>query len=155
MASGRDQEVIDQVREVLPGVLDDLRSMVRIPSVSSQAAHAGDITAMADQLVGYLKMLGWDDVRIIEAGGKPAVLAHYPAPEGKPTVCLYSHYDVQPTGDLDAWTSDPFVAVERDGRLYGRGTADDKGGLGVHSPGAAHWGETSSPLLVRPLGWTQ
>ncbi|MDK9320217.1 dipeptidase [Propionibacterium freudenreichii] len=132
MASGRDQEVIDQVREVLPGVLDDLRSMVRIPSVSSQAAHAGDITAMADQLVGYLKMLGWDDVRIIEAGGKPAVLAHYPAPEGKPTVCLYSHYDVQPTGDLDAWTSDPFVAVERDGRLYGRGTADDKGGLGVH-----------------------
>ncbi len=126
------QALIDKVRDALPGTLDDLRSMIRIPSVSSQPDHAGDVTAMADMLVGFIKMLGWDDVRVVEAGGKPAVLAHYPAPEGAPTICLYSHYDVQPTGDINAWSSDPLVAVERDGRLYGRGTADDKGGLGVH-----------------------
>ncbi|MFT8395276.1 dipeptidase [Propionibacterium sp.] len=132
MSSDRDQDVIDAVYGVLPTTLDDLRDLVAIPSVSSQAEHAGDVVRVADTLVGLVKLIGWDDVRVIEAGGKPAVLAHWPAPEGKPTVCLYSHYDVQPTGDRDLWSTEPFVAVERDGRLYGRGTADDKGGVAVH-----------------------
>lgn len=128
----RDQDVIDAVHGVLPATLDDLRQLVTIPSVSSQARHAADVARMADTLVGFVKLLGWDDVRLVEAGGKPAVLAHWPAPEGKPTICLYSHYDVQPTGDPELWHTEPFLAVEKAGRLYGRGTADDKGGLGVH-----------------------
>ncbi|WP_091970390.1 dipeptidase [Propionibacterium cyclohexanicum] len=132
MTQDRDQDIIDAVHAALPQTLDDLRDMISIASVSSQAQHGEDVNRMADTLVGLIKLLGWDDVRLIQAGGKPAVLAHWPAPEGKPTVCLYSHYDVQPTGEVALWQTEPFVAVQRGERLYGRGTADDKGGLGLH-----------------------
>ena len=128
----RDTRILEAADAQVRPALDDLAAMVAIPSISSQPQHAGDVTAMADYLVAAIRGLGWTDVRTIEAGGKPAVLAHWPAPEGRPTVCLYSHYDVQPTGDPGAWHTDPFVATERDGRLYGRGTADDKGGLAMH-----------------------
>ncbi len=120
------------VEQVLPGVLDDLRRLVAIPSVSSLTEHDDDVLAAADEVARLLQEVGAPEVRLIEAGGKPAVYAHFPAPAGQPTVLLYSHYDVQPTGPRDQWATDPFVATERDGRLRGRGTADDKGGVAVH-----------------------
>lgn len=128
----RDARVLAAARVQVRPALDELAEMVAIPSISSQPQHAEDVTAMAAHLVDFLTRLGWSQVRTVSAGGRPAVLAHWPAPAGRPTVCLYSHYDVQPPGEAAGWHSDPFTATERDGRLYGRGTADDKGGLAMH-----------------------
>ena len=122
----------DAVDAVLPSVLDDLASLVAIPSVSASPAHAGDVRASAEWIVAQVRALGCDDVRVVAEGGQPAVIARFPGPEGSPTVCLYAHHDVQPTGDLALWTSEPFRVREAGGRLFGRGVADDKAGVLVH-----------------------
>lgn len=122
----------DRVTDVLPSVLTDLKRLIAIPSVSSLQDHHDHVLAAADGVADLLRDLGCPDVRLLDAGGKPAVYGHFPAPDGAPTVLLYAHYDVQPAGDDAAWTSAPFSAMERDGRLYARGSADDKGGIGVH-----------------------
>lgn len=132
-----DADLRARVESVLPATLDSLREHVAIPSVSSLPERDEDVLRSAEWVVAQVKALGCTDVSIVTEGGKPAVIAHFPAPEGQPTVCLYAHHDVQPTGDLSLWTSEPFVATERtdalgEERLYGRGTADDKGGLAVH-----------------------
>ncbi len=116
----------------LPGTLDDLASLVAIPSVSMMPGHAADVDATAAMVAGFARDLGWSDVRVLSAGGKPAVVARYPAPEGRPTVVLYAHHDVQPTGDPAQWTSDPYTVTRRGDRLYGRGVVDNKGGIAVH-----------------------
>lgn len=117
---------------LLPAAVDDLTRLVSIQSISSLPDHADRVQASADEVVRMLTEVGCPDVRIVEEGGKPAVIARFPAPEGKPTVCLYAHHDVQPTGPVDGWTNAPFEAETRNGRLYGRGTADDKGGFIAH-----------------------
>ena len=122
----------DRLRTVLPSVRSDLETLVRIPSVSLLPEHAPDVrrsaTAVADLFAGE----GFDVRQVAIGDAAPAVLARRPAPPGRLTVLLYAHHDVQPAGDEAHWDSPPFVPTQREGRLYGRGAADDKAGIAAH-----------------------
>ena len=120
------------IERVLPSAIADLHKLISIPSISSMPEHDADVAACAEAVAGLFQDLGASEVKFLEGGGKPAVWANFPGPEGTPTVLLYAHYDVQPTGDIEAWTSPAFEPTERDGRLYARGSADDKGGVALH-----------------------
>jgi acetylornithine deacetylase/succinyl-diaminopimelate desuccinylase-like protein len=123
----------NQVQAQFRSVLADLKELVAIESVSADPTRTTEVERSAEHIVQLLADLKCPDVRIIRAkDGAPAVLGRFPAPEGKSTVCLYAHHDVQPEGDPAGWRTPPFVATELNGRLCGRGTADDKGGLAVH-----------------------
>jgi acetylornithine deacetylase/succinyl-diaminopimelate desuccinylase-like protein len=121
-----------RVREILPDVRRDLENLVRIQSVWADPARRDEVHRSADAVAALLRDAGFAEVQIVSEGGAPAVIAHHPAPPGAPTVLLYSHHDVQPEGDARQWDSPPFEPTERDGRLYGRGTADDKAGIATH-----------------------
>ena len=106
---------------------------MRIPSVSADPARHDEVKRSAEMTAELFEKAGLPDVRILSVdGGQPAVVARRPAPEGAPTVLLYAHHDVQPEGRPDEWTSEPFEPTERDGRLFGRGAADDKAGIAAH-----------------------
>jgi cysteinylglycine-S-conjugate dipeptidase len=123
----------DVVRDLLPRVLSDLGDLVAIESVSADRTRASEVERSALAIVGLLVDAGCPDARVVRAnGGAPAVIARFPAPAGMPTVCLYAHHDVQPEGDPAGWATPPFMATEVNGRLYGRGVSDDKGGFAVH-----------------------
>ena len=125
-------ELVQKVRDVLPSVRADLEDLVRIESVWADPARRDEVQRSAEAVAKLFSEAGFDDVRIVSEGGAPAVIARHPAPQGAPTVLLYAHHDVQPEGDRDQWQSPPFEPTERDGRLYGRGTADDKAGIATH-----------------------
>ena len=125
-------ELARAVRDLMPGVRADLEALVAIPSISADPERAGDLRASADTVAALLTRAGCPEVEVVGAGGGPAVLGRFPAPPGMPTICLYAHHDVQPTGDEAQWTTLPFRPTERGGRLYGRGSSDDKGGFAVH-----------------------
>lgn len=117
----------------LPAARADLERLVRIPSIWADPAHADDTRRSADAVADLAREAGAANVQIIAApGGAPAVVTHFPGPAGTPTVLLYAHHDVQPTGGDENWTSPPFEPTERGGRLYGRGAADDKAGVLTH-----------------------
>jgi acetylornithine deacetylase/succinyl-diaminopimelate desuccinylase-like protein len=122
-----------RVRESMPEVRADLERLVRIPSVSAPAFDQAHVQASADAVEELLRGAGFADVAQLRAAtGAPAVLARRAAPAGAPTVLLYAHHDVQPPGPPSEWDSPPFEPTERDGRLYARGAADDKGGVMAH-----------------------
>ncbi|MDT5371115.1 MAG: hypothetical protein QOC62_5546, partial [Mycobacterium sp.] len=125
-------DLVEQVRDVLPSVRRDLEDLVRIESVWADPARHYEVQRSAQAVANLLATAGFDDVEIVAEGGGPAVIARYPAPPGAPTVLLYAHHDVQPEGDHSQWASPPFEPTERGGRLYGRGTADDKAGIATH-----------------------
>lgn len=131
------EKLTRRVDAALARTRDELESLVRIPSVSAFPQAAERMRESAEAVAELARTRGLD-AEVVEletaAGlrGRPAVLAHRRAAPGQPTVLLYAHHDVQPAGSPDGWLSEPFEPVERDGRLYGRGTADDKAGIMVH-----------------------
>lgn len=121
------------VERELPAVRADLERLIRIPSVSADPSAVGEVRRCAEEVADLLRGAGLTGVEILTvADGQPAVVGHRAGPPGAPTVLLYAHHDVQPTGRREDWHSEPFEPVERDGRLYARGAADDKAGIAVH-----------------------
>lgn len=124
------EEILRKARALMPGVLEDLKNLVRYRSVAFPGYPAEPVHAMARATLEVLKRAGLTDAHLLEIpSGYPAVYGEIPAPPGAPTVLLYAHYDVQPARKEDGWDTDPWTPVERDGRLYGRGAADNKSGI--------------------------
>lgn len=143
------EAVVQEVRLRQATNLHRLTDLVRLQSVSSPV---GDPQVMRESAVAVRELLleiGLENVAILDVGDShPYVFAELSAGPDRPTCLLYAHHDVQPVGESGDWTSDPFLAVERDGRLYGRGTADDKGGLIVHVSAIEAWLRTGCTIPV-------
>jgi acetylornithine deacetylase/succinyl-diaminopimelate desuccinylase-like protein len=138
-AGNVDAEALRQaVGESFDATVNRLKELVAIPGIAWPSFDPAPLNASAEAVAGLVRAGGFDDVRILRCDkedgtpGGPAVVARRPAAQGKPTILLYAHHDVQPTGDPALWETEPFTAVERAGRLYGRGAADDKAGILVH-----------------------
>jgi acetylornithine deacetylase/succinyl-diaminopimelate desuccinylase-like protein len=121
------------IRDDLPRTLRELEELVRIPSVSAPGFDPAAVRSSAEAVARLMRDAGLADVRLLESeGAHPAVFGTAAGPPGAPTVLLYAHHDVQPPGPREQWESDPFEPVERNGRLYARGAADDKSGIAMH-----------------------
>ena len=112
--------------------LDELKSFLRIPSISTLPEHQPDIARAAGFVADSLGSAGLENVEVIPTGRHPLVYADWLHAPGKPTVLCYGHYDVQPPDPLEQWASPPFDPAIRDGNLYARGSADDKGQMYMH-----------------------
>jgi acetylornithine deacetylase/succinyl-diaminopimelate desuccinylase-like protein len=145
----------EAVADGMPQAIADLERLVRIPSIGFPGYDPAHPRASAEATAEILRSAGVTDARLLELdGGHPAVVGEIPGPAGAPVVLLYAHHDVQPEGSAEAWQTGPFEPVVRDGRLYGRGSADDKSGIAVHAAAlralGAYRGE-ELPVTVRVL----
>ena len=128
------EQYLDQTREAR---LESYKDFLRIPSVSALPEHAPDVRRAAEWLADTLRTSGLEHVTVEETGLHPVVYADWLHAEGAPTALIYGHYDVQPVDPVDLWTSPPFEPVVVDGRMLGRGAADDKGQIHAHAMAAA------------------
>lgn len=127
------KEALNYLTENRERLLQKLNEFLSIPSVSTDSVHKKDIGKAAAFIEDYLQTIGFDKVEQQDTGGHPLVFAEYnQAGSEAPTVLLYGHYDVQPVDPIEQWKSDPFAPVVRDGRLYARGSSDDKGQVFMH-----------------------
>jgi len=120
--------------DLFPSIQADLEDLIRIPSISAPAYGSEGVARAAEATAELLRRAGFDGVSLLRIpGAHPAVYGEIPAPPGAPTVLLYAHTDVQPAGDEAEWEAGAFEPCERDGRLYGRGSSDNKCGIVLHT----------------------
>jgi acetylornithine deacetylase/succinyl-diaminopimelate desuccinylase-like protein len=141
--------------EDMPRTVAELERLVRIPSIGHPGYDPAFVRESAEVTAELLRASGVEDARLLELdGGHPAVVGAVAGPVGAPSVLLYAHHDVQPEGEANDWQSGPFEPVVRDGRLYGRGSADDKSGIAVHAAALRALGASRGaepPVTVRVL----
>ena len=142
------------VDDAFDATVEKLKNLVSIPGIAWPSFDPAELDRSAKHVAELVRQAGLTDVRILRCDkedgtpGGPAVVARRQAAPGKPTILLYAHHDVQPPGDAGLWESEPFAAVEREGRLFGRGAADDKAGIMAHL--AAY--SAVSDVLAEQLG---
>jgi acetylornithine deacetylase/succinyl-diaminopimelate desuccinylase-like protein len=124
--------VIDFINTNRDRFLGELKQYLAIPSVSSLPEHRDDMRRAAEWTAGQLRDIGLQNVHLAETAGHPIVYGEWLGAPGTPTMLIYGHYDVQPVDPVDLWTTPPFEATVRDGDLYARGAADDKGQVFMH-----------------------
>src|SRR6266540_1990603 len=124
--------VIDFINTNRDKYLDELKPLLAIPSISALPEHAADVKRCAEWCAGEMRRIGLQNVRLIDTPGNPVVYGDWLGAPDAPTILFYGHYDVQPVDPLDLWQSPPFEATIRDGELYARGAADDKGQVFMH-----------------------
>jgi acetylornithine deacetylase/succinyl-diaminopimelate desuccinylase-like protein len=125
-------DVIDFINVNRDRYVDELKEYLAIPSVSALPQHTADVRRAAEWTAEALRGAGMQSVRVVETPGHPVVYGEWLGAPGKPTILYYGHYDVQPVDPVDLWTTPPFEATVRDGEIYARGAADDKGQVFMH-----------------------
>jgi acetylornithine deacetylase/succinyl-diaminopimelate desuccinylase-like protein len=125
-------KVIDFINTNRDRYISELKEYLAIPSISALPQHKDDVRRAAQWTADELTRVGLENVRLEETPGHPIVYGEWLHAEGAPTILFYGHYDVQPVDPLDLWDSPPFEATVRDGEIYARGSADDKGQIFMH-----------------------
>jgi acetylornithine deacetylase/succinyl-diaminopimelate desuccinylase-like protein len=126
------EKVVDYINVQRDRYLDELKQFLAIPSVSALPEHHGDVRKCAAWTAEHMRHIGLQNVRVIETPGLPVVYADWLGAPGAPTILFYGHYDVQPVDPVELWDSPPFEATIREGEIYARGAADDKGQVFMH-----------------------
>ena len=130
--SGTELSLITYVRAERERYLDDLKTLVAIPSISADPAYKNDVRRCAHVFVDRMREAGLQRGDVLETHGNPVAYGEWLGAPGKPTVLIYGHYDVQPVDPLELWKTPPFEATVRDEKIFGRGTVDDKGQVCMH-----------------------
>ena len=148
------QKIVDNFKANRQIYLNALKNLVRIPSISFPGFPADEVNKSAAAVSALLETYGFQKVEILTIpDAHPYVYGEIIGDASKPTILLYAHHDVQPVGDIDKWNTQPFEPVEKDGRLYGRGAADDKAGIMVHLAAVHAWLEVEKepPVNIKIL----
>ena len=124
--------IIDFINSNRDRYVDELKAYLAIPSISALPEHTADVRRCSEWTAEELRRVGLQNVRLIETPGYPVVYGDWLGAPGAPTILFYGHYDVQPVDPLDLWESPPFEAAVREGEIYARGAADDKGQIFMH-----------------------
>jgi acetylornithine deacetylase/succinyl-diaminopimelate desuccinylase-like protein len=124
--------VIDFINVNRERHLEELKALLAIPSISALPEHAADVKRCANWCADEMRRIGLQNVRLIDTPGNPVVYGDWLSAPEAPTILFYGHYDVQPVDPLELWESPPFEATIRDGEIYARGSADDKGQVFMH-----------------------